>query len=136
MKKLLVFLSILSIVSCNRNPASSDSSGINLSAKITISNWTQDYDQSTQSYSWIRINYIIENIGNVEINSHTVYFKLKCVDGSERSHWDSWLCRTLDTGKPYSYNFFTRPAVLTGPGYLQVTEVTIHDYEIWTDLDS
>lgn len=52
-------------------------------ADINIVNWEQDYWDYSGKWDQVKINYEITNTGVIIIDYYTIWFEVKCVDGSK-----------------------------------------------------
>ncbi len=83
MKKMLrIILIVLPFIINCRKPEI-------VSASIKIINWSQEYYEYLEEWGLVKVDYEIENTGNVTIDYYEVYFQVICTDGSKYQDWDN-----------------------------------------------
>lgn len=52
-------------------------------AKVTLTSWSQVFNETSNKYNPVEIHYRIENTSDANIDSYTIYAEVTCDDGSK-----------------------------------------------------
>lgn len=96
MKYITLLLIILFIAGCAPSVTEPE---VDPSMKIVITDITQTYYTSLHKWSMVEVNYRVENVGECDIASYAINFKVNCTNAQ---YYENTFDLYLDVGEKYS----------------------------------